>query len=57
MNLFLVSADWLVEDFKEGKISEDDYCQIKERGCPGFGACPVMGTANTMTCLAEALGM
>ena len=44
-------------DFKDGKINEDDYCQIKERGCPGFGACPVMGTANTMACLAEALGM
>ena len=44
-------------DFKDGKISEDDYGQIKERGCPGFGACPVMGTANTMACLAEALGM
>ena len=44
-------------DFKDGKINEDDYCQIKERGCPGFGACPVMGTANTMACQAEALGM
>jgi dihydroxy-acid dehydratase len=44
-------------DFKDGKINEYDYCQIKERGCPGFGACPVMGTANTMACLAEALGM
>lgn len=44
-------------DFKEGKISEKDFRQIKERGCPGFGACPVMGTANTMACLAEALGM
>lgn len=44
-------------DFKDGKINEDDYCQIKERGCQGFGACPVMGTANTMACLVEALGM
>ncbi len=44
-------------DFKDGKINEYDYCQIKERGCPGFGACPVMGTANTMACQAEALGM
>jgi len=44
-------------EFKDGKISEDDFRQIKERGCSGFGACPVMGTANTMACLAEALGM
>lgn len=44
-------------DFKQGKISGDEYSEIKNRGCPGFGACPVMGTANTMACLAEALGM
>jgi dihydroxy-acid dehydratase len=44
-------------DFKQGKISDVVYSQIKNRGCPGFGACPVMGTANTMACLAEALGM
>lgn len=44
-------------DFKEGKISRDDFCRIKNRGCPGYGACPVMGTANTMACLTEALGM
>jgi len=44
-------------EFKEGKISEDEFCQIKDRGCPGTGACPVMGTANTMAAMAEALGM
>lgn len=44
-------------DFKEGKISKEDFSQIASRGCPGFGACPVMGTANTMACMAEALGM
>jgi len=44
-------------DFKQGKIGEAEFAQIKNRGCPGFGACPVMGTANTMACLAEALGM
>ena len=44
-------------DFKEGKISRNDFCRIKNRGCPGYGACPVMGTANTMACLTEALGM
>lgn len=44
-------------DFKEGRISEDEFSQIKNLGCPGHGACPVMGTANTMACMAEALGM
>jgi len=43
--------------FKEGRLDEHDFCQIQERGCPGMGACPVMGTANTMAALTEALGM
>lgn len=43
--------------FKAGEISEADFVRIQDRGCPGYGACPVMGTANTMACLAEALGM
>jgi len=44
-------------DYKAGRIAEGTFDEIKERGCPGFGACPVMGTANTMACLSEALGM
>ncbi len=44
-------------DFKAGRIQDRDFHEIKERGCPGYGACPVMGTANTMACLSEALGM
>ena len=44
-------------DYKAGRIGERTFRDIEERGCPGFGACPVMGTANTMACLSEALGM
>ena len=44
-------------DFRAGKISADEMCRIQDRGCPGIGACPVMGTANTMAAMAEALGM
>lgn len=44
-------------DFKAGRIENQAFQEIKERGCPGYGACPVMGTANTMACLSEALGM
>lgn len=29
----------------------------KLSGCPGFGACQFMGTASTMQCMSEALGM
>jgi len=44
-------------DFKAGRLGDKSFDDIQERGCPGFGACPVMGTANTMACLTEALGM
>jgi dihydroxy-acid dehydratase len=43
--------------FKEGTISDHEFSVIKDRGCPGIGACPVMGTANTMAAMVEALGM
>jgi dihydroxy-acid dehydratase len=43
--------------FKEGTINDHEFSQIRDRGCPGIGACPVMGTANTMAAMAEALGM
>jgi len=44
-------------EFKDGQIDPADFQRIEDRGCPGCGACPVMGTANTMACLTEALGM
>jgi dihydroxy-acid dehydratase len=43
--------------FKDGEISQSIFCQIQERGCQGGGACPVMGTANTMAAMVEALGL
>ncbi|CAB1076810.1 Dihydroxy-acid dehydratase (EC [Olavius algarvensis Delta 1 endosymbiont] len=43
--------------FKDGEISGSVFKQIQERGCQGGGACPVMGTANTMAAMAEALGL
>jgi dihydroxy-acid dehydratase len=39
---------------------EDVQAQIRDYtlcGCPGAGACQFMGTASTMQCMAEALGM
>lgn len=43
--------------YKEGQLSDADLCEIRSRGCAGIGACPVMGTANTMAAMVEALGM
>ncbi len=40
-----------------GKVSEEELKDYKNTGCPSVGACTFMGTASTMQCMAEALGM
>ena len=44
-------------DWKEGRISDQDFKKLVDVACPTCGACAMMGTANTFCCLAEALGM
>ncbi len=53
----LAVAPRYYRQFREGAISEREFRRIEDRGCPGTGACPVMGTANTMSAMTEALGM
>ncbi len=43
--------------FKSGKISAQELTEIECKACPGAGSCAGMFTANTMSNLAEALGM
>ena len=43
--------------YKAGLISADELHEIEANACPGPGACSFMGTANTMSCIVEALGM
>ena len=40
-----------------GKITESELSEIEKAACPGEGACGGMFTANTMSSVAEALGM
>jgi dihydroxy-acid dehydratase len=40
-----------------GKISDEELSDIERNACPGEGACGGMFTANTMSSIAEALGM
>jgi len=40
-----------------GDLDDEEYSEIEKSMMPTYGACAVMGTANTMQCLAEALGM
>jgi dihydroxy-acid dehydratase len=42
---------------KAGKISEQEFYAIESHACPSAGACNFMGTANTMTCVTETLGL
>jgi len=42
---------------KAGKLSEQEFYAIESHACPSPGACNFMGTANTMTCVTEALGL
>lgn len=42
---------------QRGEISEEEFRQIEDLAEPGPGSCTMYGTANTMSCLAESLGM
>ena len=42
--------------YVEGDMSREEYKAIVRRACPTPGACPFMGTANTMCAMAEILG-
>jgi len=39
------------------KARPEEILGMEGAVCPTVGACPIMGTANTMQCLAEAVGM
>ncbi len=40
-----------------GTMSEEEMVELEEACCPGCGSCAGMFTANSMNCLAEALGL
>ncbi|MCC7173563.1 MAG: dihydroxy-acid dehydratase [Bryobacterales bacterium] len=40
-----------------GKLSDQGLRQLAETSCPGCGSCSGMFTANSMNCLAEAIGL
>lgn len=40
-----------------GKITQEEYETLEDLSCPSCGSCSYLGTANTMCCLSEALGM
>ncbi len=42
---------------KSGEIDETVYRELEDCAVPGCGSCSFLGTANTMCCVAEAMGM
>ena len=44
------------DDLREGKITQADWTEVEEGIARSFGHCMTMGTASTMTSIAEALG-
>lgn len=47
----------LFDLFRTGQVTEEEWCEIEGGISRSAGHCTVMGTASTMTNLAEALGM
>ena len=39
------------------RVSEEEIQVLEDSACPGAGSCALLGTANTMQCLTEALGL
>jgi dihydroxy-acid dehydratase len=46
-----------VGQYAAGKMSYEDLCDLEKHACPGDGACGGQYTANTMACVAEAIGL
>ncbi|MHA1311941.1 MAG: dihydroxy-acid dehydratase [Candidatus Helarchaeota archaeon] len=46
-----------IGEFKAGKITEDEFYRLENEICWTKGACNMMGTANTMACAVEAMGL
>ncbi|MBQ7738452.1 MAG: dihydroxy-acid dehydratase [Desulfovibrionaceae bacterium] len=53
----LISVFEAVGGVRAGKLTEDELEEMTEHACPGCGACAGMFTANSMNCLAEAIGV
>jgi len=43
--------------YRLGEVSPEELSQLELEACPGPGSCQGLYTANTMSCLTEALGM
>lgn len=47
----------LIGQTQTGKMTVEELMAAEQTALPGVGTCSMLGTANTMSCLAEVLGM
>jgi len=45
------------DDIRTGKVSEEEFITIEAAMCRSRGHCAVMGTASSMACMVESLGL
>ena len=48
-------AHWML--YRAGELAGHELTEVQQELCPTGGTCMVMGTASTMACLGEALGL
>jgi len=53
----LIDVFEAVGRYEVGKMSEEEIRKLEDYACPGAGSCAGMFTANSMACMAEALGL
>ena len=53
----LISVFEGIGKVSKGEMSEEELRIMEDEGCPGPGSCSGMFTANSMNCLAEAIGV
>lgn len=56
-DLTIVDVYEAVGEHNVGKISDSELYEIESTACPGAGSCGGQFTANTMACVAEAIGI
>jgi len=57
VDLTIASAFEAVGAVSAGKMDRETFEAIERKSCPGFGSCGGMYTANTMSCIIEAMGL
>lgn len=56
-NMTLEAVGTIYAQLRRGQIDPKEYEFLREFACPSGGTCAFMGTAGTMQCLTEALGI